>query len=115
MKIRCTDQYGNLDTRLKKGAVVESDIAIFTVGEIYKNGLVSMNKEKPYKIKDFNNPMTKCVEAGNYAVIAPLLVFSSLEKQTNADRIRSMSDEELAELFDKVKLCGALSFGEKQN
>lgn len=75
---RCTDEYGNLDKDLKVGCTVESDLAIFIVGKIHQNGLVAMDKEKPNKIKDIHNPMAKCVQSGNYAVIAPCLVFSSL-------------------------------------
>ena len=76
---RCTDEYGNLDGNLKVGTVVESDLAIFTVGEIHKNKLVSMDKTKPYRIKDTSHPMSKCVERGNYAVIAQCLVFSNVD------------------------------------
>ncbi|MCM1192001.1 MAG: hypothetical protein NC123_18295 [Butyrivibrio sp.] len=81
MKRRCTDEYGNAVPDLKVGAVVESDLAIFTVGAINekpRDWLVIMDKDKPYKIKDEGNPMSNCVKSGNYAVIAPCLVFSEL-------------------------------------
>lgn len=80
-KRRCTDKYGNPVHGLTIGAVVESDLAIFTVGEINEkpmDWLVIMDKNKPYKIKDESNPMACCVRSGNYAVIAPKLVFSEL-------------------------------------
>lgn len=81
-KKRCTDEYGNTAEGLTVGAVVESDLAIFTVGAINeqtRDWLVIMDKDKPYKIKDKNHPMAKCVKSGHYAVIAPLLVFSELK------------------------------------
>ncbi len=80
-KERCVDEFGNAAEGLKVGAVVESDLAIFTVGEINekkRDWLVIMDKDKPYKIKDENHPMAKCVREGHYAVIAPCLVFSEL-------------------------------------
>lgn len=81
-KKRCVDEYGNAVDGLTVGAVVESDLAIFTVGEINTkpmDWLVIMDKDKPYKIKDENHPMAKCVRSGYYAVIAPCLVFSELD------------------------------------
>lgn len=80
-KRRCVDEYGNAAEGLKPGAVVENDIAIFTVGAINdktRDWLVIMDKDKPYKIKKENHPMAKCVKSGNYAVIAPCLVFSEI-------------------------------------
>lgn len=85
-KQRCTDEYGNPTNGLTTGSVVESDLAIFTVGKINShNWLVSMDKDKPYKIKDKNHPMAKCVESGHYAVYAGYLCFSSLEDAVITD------------------------------
>lgn len=80
-KRRCVDEYGNVADGLTIGAIVESDLAIFTVGEINeqtRDWLVVMDKDKPYKIKDENHLMEKCVKSGNYAVIALCLCFSEL-------------------------------------
>lgn len=76
---RCTDKYGNMVNELKIGSIVESDIAIFTVGNInVNNGLVSMDKYKPYRIKNDKDPMASCIKSGYYAVAAPTLVFGEL-------------------------------------
>lgn len=80
-KKRCVDEYGNATDGLTTGAVVESDIAIFTVGQINtksREWLVFMDKDKPYKIKNENHPMANCIKNGNYAVIASRLVFSEI-------------------------------------
>ena len=37
------------------------------------------------------------------------------KKKTNADRIRSMSDEELYNLIEKVKMCGGLLRAEESS
>lgn len=77
---KVTDIYGNLDKKLDVGTVVESNIAIFTVGEIcWDNKMVSMDKNKPYKITKPEHPMADCVRNGQYSVIAPMLNFSSLD------------------------------------
>lgn len=75
---RCTDMYGNIDIKLKVGAVVENDVVIYTVGEIYQNGMVAMDANKPYKIKKTEHPMAKCIKSGNYAALAPTLCFGKL-------------------------------------
>lgn len=80
-KKRCVDEYGNAVDGLIVGAVVESNVAIFTVGEINtkaRDWFVIMDKDKPYKIKDESHPMAKCVRSGHYAVIAQCLVFGEL-------------------------------------
>lgn len=72
----CTDEHGNL-ANCNIGDIVEDNLAIFTVGEIHCNSsipwFVSMDKTKPYKIKDESNPMATCVKQGNYAVRANCL------------------------------------------
>lgn len=81
-KKRCVDEFGNAVNGLTVGSVVESDLAIFTVGEINtkpRDWLVIMDKDKPHKIKDENHPMAKCVKSGHYAVIASCLVFSEMK------------------------------------
>ena len=70
----------------KIGSVVESDLSIFSVGEIHGNKLVSMDKEKPFRIKDKSNPMVKCVESGNYAVMAQCLQFATVKLEEGDGR-----------------------------
>ena len=71
----CTDKYGNLNCKV--GDVVEDDLTIFTVGKIHDKGnipwFVSMDKNKPFKVKKEYHPMAVCVRSGNYAVIASRL------------------------------------------
>jgi hypothetical protein len=47
-----------------------------------------------------NNNAIKCL--GDNGVCIPLKTYSYEKKTTNADKIRAMSDEELAELFAKL-------------
>ena len=47
-----------------------------------------------------NNNAIKCL--GDNGVCIPLKTYSYEKKTTNADKIRAMSDEELAELFTKL-------------
>lgn len=73
---KCTDQYGNISSDLRKGSIVEDNLAVFTVGEVhFNNGFVEMDGSKQYIIKDYKNPMAKCVEKGHYAVQAATLHF----------------------------------------
>lgn len=76
---RCTDVYGNAVKELKEGAVVQDDVAIFVVGKINtkcRDWLVVMDKNRPYKIKNEDDPMASCVRAGNYAVRVSSLEFA---------------------------------------
>lgn len=78
---RCTDEYGNI--LVKDGDVVENNDVTFTVKDInFSNNLVSIDKNKPFKIKEQCPPyFINCIKQGNYAVVAGCLVFSSFEKE----------------------------------
>lgn len=55
-------------SELQIGDVVESELVIFTVGKIYPNGFVEMDSDKPHKVKDETNPMSKCLGTGRFVV-----------------------------------------------
>lgn len=50
-----------------------------------------------------NNNAVKCL--GDNGVCIPLKTYSYEKKKTNADKIRAMSDEELAEFLCKISIC----------
>lgn len=58
-----------------------------------------------------NNNGIKCL--GDNGICVPLKTYSYEKKKTNADKIRTMSDEELAEFFIHTKtnceLCNCLT------
>lgn len=57
---------------------------------------------------DKSDFVAKCLNCNHYfrKEDFPMLVLDETPKQTNADRIRSMSDEELAELFEMIPHLG---------
>ena len=68
------DIRGNTIKEIGIGCEVENDDARFFVGSINDSrDLCSIDKTKPFTLKNKNSPMARCIEQGNYSASAETL------------------------------------------
>lgn len=86
----------------KKMYVVQADDGMFYCGMKYWDK--QLRKAKIYHSLDFAEDVCKAYEECNCKIVEVSLAIVQ-ETMTNADHIRSMSDEELADAFNSVTRC----------
>lgn len=103
-------QYCSYNPQIRDEAINKSISIVNELAEEYKGGMMLYGICMVCENKD-----TLCTHIGQVKEDCPFIKKAISTKITNADRIRGMTDEELYNLIEKIKMCGGLLRAEESS